>query len=67
MPVIVPVRAVMTEKISLVHLPRKIMWVICRAVSVMVVDMVNFIPMMSFWLGSIVMVLGFVFQKVLER
>jgi len=43
------------------------MWAISSAVSVMVVAMVNFLPMMSFWLGSIVMVLSFVFQKVLER
>jgi len=55
------------EKISLFHLCRIVMWAISSAVSVMVAAMVNFIPMMSFWLGSIVMVLGFVFQKILER
>lgn len=55
------------EKISLFHVCRIVMWAISSAVSVMVVAMVNFLPMMSFWLGSIVMVLSFVFQKVLER
>jgi len=37
MPVIVPVRAVIAEKISLFHLPRIIMWAISSAVKVMVV------------------------------
>ena len=55
------------EKISLFHLCRIVMWAICSVVSVMVVAMVNFIPMMSFRLGSIVMVFGLCFSKVLER
>jgi len=66
MPVIVPVRAVVAEKISLFHVCRIVMWAISSVVSVMVVAIVNFIPMMSFWLGWIVMVLSFVFPKVLE-
>jgi len=40
--VIVSVRAVMAEKISLFHLCRIVMWAIWRIVSVMVVAMVNF-------------------------
>mgnify|MGYP001142331965 CR=1 FL=1 len=39
------------------------MWAIWRVVRVMVEAMVNFIPMMSFWLGWIVMVLGLCFSK----
>ena len=64
MPVIVPVVAVMAEKISLFHLCRIVMWAIWSAVRVMVVAMVNFIPMMSFWLGWIVMVFGLCFCVV---
>lgn len=52
------------EKISLFHLCRIVMWAICRVVRVMVVAMVNFIPMMSFWLGSIVVVFGLCFCVV---
>ena len=39
------------------------MCVICSVVRVMVVAMVNFIPMMSFGFGWIVMVLGLGFSK----
>ena len=63
-PVIVPVRAVMAEKISLFHVCRIVMWAVCSVVSVRVVAMVIFIPMMSFWLGWIVMVFGLCFCVV---
>ena len=54
----------MAEKISLFHVPNNVMCAICSAVRVMVVAMVNFIPMMSFWLGWIVMVFGLCFCVV---
>ena len=63
-PVIVPVVAVIAEKISLFHVPNNVMWAICSAVNVMVVAMVNFIPMMSFGFGWIVMVFGLCFCVV---
>jgi len=63
-PVIVPVVAVMAEKISLFHVCRIVMWAICNAVRVMVVAMVNFIPMMSFGFGWIVIVFGLCFCVV---
>ena len=45
MPVIVPVRAVIAEKISLFHLPRNAMWVISSVVRISVIVIVNFTPM----------------------
>ena len=54
----------MAEKISLFHVPMIAMWAISSAVRVMVVAMVNFIPMMSFGFGWIVMVFGLCFCVV---
>jgi hypothetical protein len=44
MPVIVPVSAVMAEKISLFHLPRKAMWAISSVDRISVIVSVNFTP-----------------------
>ena len=41
---IVPVRAVIAENISLFHLPRNAMWAISSADSVRVMAIVNFTP-----------------------
>jgi len=54
----------MQAKILLFHVCRIVMWAICSAVRVMVVAMVNFIPMMSFGFGWIVMVFGLCFCVV---
>ena len=44
MPVIVPVRAVIAEKISLFHLPRNAMWIVSSVERISVMVMVNFTP-----------------------
>jgi len=42
--VIVPVRAIIAEKISLFHLPSAIMWVISSVDRISVIVIVNFTP-----------------------
>ena len=45
MPVIMPVRAVIAENISLFHLPRNAMWAVSGVDRISVMATVNFTPM----------------------
>jgi len=52
-PVIVPVRPVIVENISVLHVLRRAMWVISRVERRAVMVMANLTPRTSFWLGGI--------------
>lgn len=53
MPVIVPVKPVMAEKISLFHLPRNAMWAVSSADRQRVMATANFTPKTSLSSGEI--------------